>query len=66
MHEFWYDFVKPKYREKTRLCYMYTDSFIVYIKTEGVYSNIAKNVKTRFHTLSFEIDRPLFKEKIKK
>ena len=32
MHEFWYDYVKPKY-EKAKLCYMDTDSFIVYIKT---------------------------------
>ena len=32
MYEFWYDYVKPKYDEKTKLCYMDTDSFIVYIK----------------------------------
>ena len=29
MYEFWYDFVKPKYGEKAKLCYMDTDSFIV-------------------------------------
>ena len=34
MYGFWYDYVKPKYREKAKLCYMDTDSFIVYIKTE--------------------------------
>ena len=33
MYEFWYDYVKPKYGEKAKLCYMDTDSFIVYIKT---------------------------------
>ena len=32
MCEFWYDYVKPKY-EKAKLCYMDTDSLIVYIKT---------------------------------
>ena len=32
MYKFWYDHVKPKYGEKAKLCYMYTDSFIVYIK----------------------------------
>ena len=32
MYEFWYDSVKPKYDEKPKLCYMDTDSFIVYIK----------------------------------
>ena len=27
MYEFSLDYVKPKYGEKTKLCYMYTDSF---------------------------------------
>ena len=40
------DYVKQKYGEKTKLCYMDTDSFIVYIKTE----DIADNVETRFDT----------------
>ena len=31
MQKFWYNYVKPKYAEKTKLCYMDTDSFIVYI-----------------------------------
>ena len=31
--EFWYNYVKPKYGEKVKLCYMDTNSFIVYIKT---------------------------------
>ena len=29
MHEFWYDYAQPKYREKEKLCYMDTDSFTV-------------------------------------
>ena len=33
LHEFLYDYVKPKYDEKANLCYMDTDSFIAYIKT---------------------------------
>ena len=28
MYEFWYDYVKLKYGEKARFCYMDTDSFI--------------------------------------
>ena len=31
--EFWYDYVKPKYGENVKLCYMGTDSFIVHVKT---------------------------------
>ena len=42
MHELWYDYVKTKYGEKAKLCYMDTDSFIVYIKTDDIYKDIAK------------------------
>ena len=28
MHEFFYEYVKPKYEEKAKLWYMDTDSFI--------------------------------------
>ena len=30
MYEFWYDYVKPKYGEKAKLCFM--DKDIVFIK----------------------------------
>ena len=36
MYDFWYDYINPKYKEKSKLCYMNTDSFIVYIKTDDV------------------------------
>ena len=48
LHEFWYDYVKPKYSNKVKLCYMDTDSFIVYIKTDDTYKDIAKDVEARF------------------
>ena len=66
MHEFWYDYVKPKYSENAKLCYMYTDSFIVHVKTDDIYKNIAENVETGFDTSNFEIHRPLTKGKNKK
>ena len=34
MHEFWYDYMKPKYDNNVKLCYMDTDSFIMNIKNE--------------------------------
>ena len=66
MYEFWYDYVKPKYDEKAKLCYMDTDSFIVYIKTNYIYKDIAEDVETRFDTSNDELYRPLPKGKIKK
>ena len=29
MYEFWYDYVKSKYMDNARLCYMDTDSFVI-------------------------------------
>ena len=40
MYEFRYDYVKIRYGENAKLCYMDTDSFIVYIKTEDIYKDI--------------------------
>ena len=45
MYKFWYDYVKPTYQDKARLCYMDTDSFIIHIKTEDFYEDIANNVE---------------------
>ena len=45
MYEFWYDYVKPKYGEKAKLCDMDTDSFIVYINTDDIYKDIQKILK---------------------
>ena len=55
-----------KIEEKAKLCYMDTDSFIVYIKTEDIYWDIALDVQTGFDTWNYELDRPLSKVKIKK
>ena len=33
MYEFWYDYMKPKYNDNVKLCYMDTDSFVMHIKT---------------------------------
>ena len=71
MYEFWYNYVKPKNGENVKLCYMNTDSFIVYIKTDDNYKDIAEDVETRFDTSNYELEcnsteRPIPKGKSKK
>ena len=66
MYEFWYDYVKPKYGENAKLCYMDTGSFIVHVKTDDIYKNIAEVVETRSDTSNSEIERPLPKGKNEK
>ena len=31
IYKFWYDYIKPKYQNNAKLCYMDTDSFIIHI-----------------------------------
>ena len=66
MYESWYDYVKPKYGEKAKLCYLDIDSFIVYIKTDDIYKDNAAGVETRYDTSNYELDRPLPIRKNKK
>ena len=60
MFEFWYDYLKPMYGDKIRLCYTDTDSFIMHIKTDDFYKDISANVDKWFDTFNFNKndDRP--------
>ena len=42
--EFWYDYLKPLYGDKIRLCYTDTDSFIMHIKKDYFYKDISPDV----------------------
>ena len=66
MYEFWYDYMKPKYGNNVKLCYVDTDSFIMNMKTEDFYKDIAHDVEKRFYTSNYEVDRPLSIGKNKK
>ena len=65
MYEIWYDYMKPKYSDNVKLCYLNSDSFIMHIKTEDFYKDIADDVEKRFDTSNYEINRPIdhWKEK---
>ena len=67
MYEFWYDYMKSKYGNKVKLCYMDTDSFIVNIKTNDFYEDIANDVENRLDTYdTYEVNIPLPTGKNKK
>ena len=50
MYKFWCDYIKTKYQDIVKLSYMDTVSFIIHIKTENIYEDIANNVDKRFDT----------------
>ena len=66
MYDFWYDYMKPKYNDNVRLCYMDTDSFVMHIKTNDFYKDISDDVDNRFDTSNYEVKRPLLTGKNKK
>ena len=66
MYEFWYNYMKPKYGNRVKLCYMYTDSLIMNIKTNDFYKDISYDVDKRFDTSNYECNRPLPTGKNKK
>ena len=59
MYELWYDYIKVKYEDRVKLCYMDTDSFVLNVRTKDFYRDISEDVKDRFDTSNFYCDRPL-------
>ena len=54
MYEFWYDYIKPKYKNNAKLCYMDTNSFIIHINTEDFYEGIAGDAGRWLDTSNYE------------
>ena len=54
MYGFWYDYIKPKYGDRTKLCYTDTDRFVIYIKTEALFEDISNNVDRWFDTSNYD------------
>ena len=54
MYEFWYDYIKRKHGDRAKLCYMDSDSFVIYIKTQDFYEDIANDVERWFDTSNFD------------
>ena len=54
MYEFWYNYIRPKYGDKGKLCYTDTDSFIIYIKAEDFFEDISNDVEKWFDTSNYK------------
>ena len=54
MCEFLYDYIKPKYGDRAKLCYMGTDSFVIYIKTKDFFEDISNDVERWFDTSNYD------------
>ena len=54
IYGFWYDYVKPKYKGKAKLCYMNTDSFVINIFTEDFFEDISNDVERWFDISNYD------------
>ena len=61
MYKFWYDYFKPKYGDRAKLCYTDTDSIIIHIITEDFFADIFDDVERWFDTSNYDKNdkRPL-------
>ena len=53
MYEFWYDYIRPKYGDRAKLCYTDTDSFVIHIITEDVFGHISGDAEIWFDTFNY-------------
>ena len=51
--------------KKVKLYYIDTDAFVVYLKIDDIYKDIAEDVDTRFDAWNYKSDRRFPKGKIK-
>ncbi|XP_065671892.1 uncharacterized protein LOC136089740 [Hydra vulgaris] len=58
MNEFHYGYIKKKYADRAKLLFTDTDSLAYEIKTEDIYSDISKDVESKFDTSEFNPKHP--------
>ena len=58
MYEFWYEYIKPNYKEKAKRCCMDTGSFVINIFTEDFFEGINDDIERWFDTSNYD-KRPL-------
>ena len=44
MYKFWCDYIKPKYKDRAKLCYTDTDRLNIHIITEDFFADISDDV----------------------
>lgn len=58
MYEFHYDYIKPKYGERTKLLMTDTHSLVCEIETDDFYADTKDDIECRFDTSDYPKDHP--------
>ena len=62
LYHFYYDYLIPKYKQKVKLMYMDTDSFVLEIETNDFYEHIKDGLKEWFDTSGYDKNMKLSDE----
>ena len=54
MYKFWYNYFKPKYGDRAKLCHTDTDGFIIHIVTEDFFEDISNGVEAWYDTCNYD------------
>ena len=54
MYDFWYNYLRPKYTVKAKLCYMDTDSLVLNISIENFFEDINNDVERWFDSSNYD------------
>ena len=54
MYKCWYDYFKPKYGDRAKLCYTDADSFVIDIVTENFFEDISNDVESWYDTSNYD------------
>ena len=54
MYKFYYDYLRPKFKDKMQLLYMDTDSFVLEIETDDFFEDTKCDLKEWFDTSNYD------------
>ena len=57
---FWYEYIKPKFGDRAKLCCTDTDSFVIHIITEDFFKDIALDVNIQFDTSNCDENEKIY------
>ena len=65
MYKFYYDYLRPKFKDKMQLLYMNTDSFVLEIETDDFFKDTKDDLKEWFDTSNYDKNMVLPDEYVK-
>ena len=54
MYEFWYDYIKPKYEDRAKLCCIDTENFVIHTKTKTFFETLLMTLKNNLTHLTMK------------